>query len=283
MPDLRAKVTFVTPAIGTKWESYSQALLRANFPECDRVVADGTRGWDPLYFVDIARRATTDYVALVDEDCFLLDREQFVEMLQWLEGDPALAVVATPDGGTFHRDYNPAACNTFFTIIRREALRAATDREGWRELRWSDVRDKAAFDHVAQLDASRIHWDFDERYYPFFWAVLDAGFTIRYVAPQLNTELLASELRCGQATAPMLVHMWWLRTWHEATPEPYLGVPNRGRYELLERAWLKPRFASPRLRSLLLRENAIRQGKNAVKALRRYAGRVQARLFARAS
>jgi hypothetical protein len=283
MSDLRAKVTFVTSATGTKWESYSQALLRASFPECRRVVADGTRGWDPLYFVEIARHVSTEYVVLVDEDCFVFDRAQFGEMLRWLQDDPTIAVVATPDGGTFHRDYNPAACNTFFAIIRRDALRTATSRDGWRQLRWGDVRAKAAIDHVAHLDSARINWDFDERYYPFFWAVLEAGFKIRYVVPDLNKELLASELRTKHAEGPMLLHMWWLRTWHEATPEPYLGVPNRRRYEMLERVWLKPRFADARLRALLLRENTLRRSRNAVRALRRYAGRVQARLLVRTS
>jgi hypothetical protein len=269
MANLRSSVTFLTASLGTKWESYSQALLEMNFPECDRVVVDGSSNWDPLYFVEIARKLTTNYVVLVDEDCFVFDRDQLLTLLDSLQADAGTAVLATPDGGTFHRDYNPIACNPYFAIIDRRALVKATDTNDWKNLTYEDVRWIASAEHVSLLDAKRMKYGLSEPYYPFFWAVLRSGFKIRYLIPTVNAELLASELRSDVATRPLLIHMWWLRAWNNKAVEPYLGVAHRGRYELLQQRHLAPHFASARWRGRLLALNAGRRWKKVNATIRR--------------
>jgi hypothetical protein len=250
--DLSSKISFVTASLATRWESYSQTLLQASFPECKRVVIDGSRNWDPLFFVEVARRLTTEHVVLVDEDCFLFERDQLVALLDLLESEPGTAVVATPDGGTFHRDYNPVACNPFFAIVNRAALLAATSAADWRQLQYSDVEAIANADHVALLDRSRMKYELSEPYYPFFWAILRSGFKIRYLLPDLNKELLASELNIDGAARPLLIHMWWLRKWDVTTVEPYLSVSHRGRYALLQAKYLAPFLAARSARGKFL-------------------------------
>lgn len=258
MIDLGSKITFITSSLGTKWESYSQALLRIGFPECDRVVIDGTNNWHPLFFVEEAKRISTEYVVLVDEDCFVFDRAQVLTCLEMLDRDASTAVLATPDGGTFHRDYNPIACNPFFALIRRSALLTSTRDDSWKTLTYKDIAPACNADHVPGLDQLRMSYTRSERYYPFFWAILRSGFKIRYLIPDLNSELLASELRCQGATAAMAIHMWWLRSWNVRDIEPYLKVSNQSRYRLVETAYLAPRFVAPSSRNVLAVMNARR-------------------------
>lgn len=104
------RVTFITASMGTKWTPYSQALLAKKFPEFERIVVDGSSNWDPLYFVSYCKNATTEYSILVDEDCFIFDREQLFLLLDEMDQNKDVALLGTPDGGTFHRHYNPVAC-----------------------------------------------------------------------------------------------------------------------------------------------------------------------------
>ncbi|MBK8640029.1 MAG: hypothetical protein IPN92_17750 [Chromatiaceae bacterium] len=240
---LEERVTFLTPSMGTKWLAYSQGLLQLNFPECKRIVVPGSKKFDPLYFVNTCEDVKTDYQVLVDEDCFILDRTQFLRLLDCLDENPAVAVMATPDGGTFHRHYNPTACNTFFAIIRKSALKKVVSAVGWRDYEYSDVERLVNRDHVEKLDITRISYSRKEPYYPFFWAVLASGGTIQYIIPGVEKNLLATEITLDGFSHPCLLHMWWLRQWFSSVPDSYLKVSNKERYQRLEREVLAPRFS----------------------------------------
>lgn len=267
--ELDKKVTFITSSIGTKWESYSQSLIKVNFPECKRIVVNGSQNWDPLYFVSYAKKLDTDYLVLVDEDCFLFDRRQFIELIQWMESHVNCGVLATPDGGTYHRDYNPIACNTFFAILRTNSLRMVTRDNTWRELSYSSIGNYATNEHLGSLDLERISYHKSEPYYPVFWAFLNNKFTIRYIIPILNMDLLASDIYVNGAQTPMLTHMWWLRSWSNKEIEPYLKVSNFERYDAFEKIYLKKVFSSRSNSMVLMGQNLIRNTKKKIRFMLR--------------
>ena len=153
--------------------------------------------------------------------------------------------------------------------IDRRALVQATDMSGWKSLTYEDVRSIASAEHVPLLDGARMKYGLSEPYYPFFWAILRSGFKIRYIIPTVNAELLASELRTGGATRPLLLHMWWRRDWNKKTIEPYLGVAHRGRYRLLQQRHLAPHFASAHSQARLLALHARRHWNKLSASIRR--------------
>lgn len=264
------KITFITSSLGTKWESYSQALLKIHFPECRRIVVDGTRFWNPLYFMDYANEISTDYLVLVDEDCFIFDRDQLLDLVDYLDKNEECALVATPDGGTYHRDYNPVACNTFFSIIRRKALLIVAEDEQWTERKYTDVINKITNnqrEHLKRLDLGRANYNKSEPYYPFFWSLIFHNYTIRYLIPSLNTNLLASEIIINGAERPMLIHMWWLRSCNSKVIEPYLKATNYDRFACLEKYYLKYHFKNPSSYWILLNQNTIRNSKSLYRKL----------------
>lgn len=252
------RLTFITSSMGTKWQAFSQALLRLHFPECTRIVIDGGKNWDPMYFVSVGENIETEYIALVDEDCFVLDRAQLLEVVGDMDAKPRVAVTATPDGGTFHRDYNPVACNCFFVVIRTECLKAATSLPGWKDLTFDSVQALADHTHVERLDQARVDYRKHEPYYPFFWAVLASGYGIQYLVPSLDTRLLASVIRVEEAPTPLAIHMWWLRRWFSRDVDPYMKMANVVRYQRLENEVLSPLFAGGR-NNIVLRSEQFRR------------------------
>ncbi len=239
-----SQVTFFTASMGTKWTAYSQALLETKFPAAKRVLVDGSRDWDPLCFVQVCESAGTAYTVLVDEDCFILDSAQLDSMIEYLNENQDISLLGTPDGGTFHRHYNPFACNTFFLIVRNSIVRGVSAEPNWRELTFEDLAPPADRAHLAQLDASRLNTNLHEPYYPFFWWVRKSGGRTCFVLPSVGADTLGSVIHWRNAPRPLLIHMWWLRQWFVNDIEPYLGVSNRSRYDALERNWLRYEFGS---------------------------------------
>ncbi len=266
---LEKRITFLTSSMGTKWLAYSQALLKIWFPECKRIVVDGSSGWDPLFFVSLSESVETEYQVLVDEDCFILDREKLLKLIKIMDENQDVAIMATPDGGTFHRDFNPIACNLFFAIIRQKALRKAIYNKEWQNLVYSDVEHMANKDHVEKLDESRISYSRKEPYYPFFWAVIASGGSIKYIIPGVEKNLLASEVKIDGFSQPLLIHMWWLRCWFSPELDSYLKVSNLERYRRLEREVLAPLFRRFRPRMFLLAEECRRVRRRALRHIAR--------------
>ncbi len=230
---IRPRATFVTTTLGTPWEPVSQALLEYSFAGWPRLLVDGTTNWRPLGFLDVLKVVETDYLIHVDEDCFLFEGRQLEELIRKLDESPEVAVCGSPDGGTFHRDHNPCACNPFFLILRKSSVaNLPTSEAEWQGRPWREGYRALAGCPLEELDRTRIQFDTFESFYPYFWSILEAGLKILYLVPSLNKDLLASELRANaEEERPMALHMWWLRNWADKRTEPYLGVSHRSRYE----------------------------------------------------
>lgn len=247
------RVTFVTASMGTKWTAYSQALLSLHFPNWRRIVIDGFANWEPLYFTSLFKKVDSEYVVLVDEDCFILGDQQLTGLLDYMDQHPEIAITGTPDGGTFHRDYNPVACNTFFLIIRSLAVKQIEENSNWRTLQYSDVAHMADLNHLPLLDDKRTDFQKSEPYYPFFWWILKSGSKIRYLVPTVEPKTLSSAFATHDQQTPLFLHMWWLREWYSEQVDPYLKVSNLSRYQALKAHFLEPEFSKLRARGILLR------------------------------
>lgn len=252
-------IAFVTTSTGSVWESYSQALLYSRFPESKHVLIDGRKGWSSLRFLESIRSLEERIVVLVDEDCFVFDRDQLVILASNLVQSEKAIFLGTPDGGTFHRDHNPFACNTFFLMIKREALfELIRANSNWRALSFSDVQHKSVSTHLGQIDGDRIQFDEFEPYYPIFWLTLVSGNEILYEIPNIDSNLLASTIRLEGFQTDLLIHMWWMRKWKDQHPNPYLGIDHATRYRRLKRLLDEKYFSSRKMRALLFKKNLLR-------------------------
>jgi hypothetical protein len=244
------RVLAVTTSLGTRWESYSQALISQSFPHWERLIVDGRKGWTPAGFIAHALRGDSDFVVHVDEDCFMLSREAMDEILARFANDPSLVAAGVPDGGHYYRELNPAALNLFFVVFRTSALRAAWEaRDHWDQVAFHPADGDDVRRQVPDLDAQRVHWDRSEPYYPLFWSLLRAGGRFLYLPHGLNRERW-STLVHAPSGAVAAEHLWYLREWKSDRTQPGHDCPNINRYRALERSLLERPDTGMRFRAL---------------------------------
>lgn len=232
-----AKVLAVTSSMGTKWEAYSQTLLRIYCPEWKRIIVDGRCNWAPINFLKSVIDKDVDYIVHVDEDCFVQSRETLLNIIKILEHDPSLVAAGVPDGGYYYRNHNPAALNLFFVVFKAVALRKAwSEIEQWHNYKFRSEFSDEVMRQCPNLDHARIKWDEGEPYYPLFWSLLSCGGRFLY----LHEELLQSRWS-SRVLAPsgelLAEHMWYLRQWFSDEFMPGHDCPNSTRYERFLGDW----------------------------------------------
>jgi hypothetical protein len=244
--------------MGTRWESYSQALVAQHFPEWQRKVVDGRTGWTPTGFIEHAVREDVDFVVHVDEDCFVQSREAMFEVLARFESDPSLVAAGIPDGGHYYRALNPAALNLFFVVFRMDALRQAWSRRAdWAATPFRPEFARTVQQQFPDLDPARIDWGQSEPYYPLFWSLLEAGGRFLYLPGELNRHRWSTVVHSpsGRVVAE---HLWYLRQWFSDAVFPGHDCPNVDRYRSYERElWQRPE-SGLRFRALLAASNVRR-------------------------
>jgi hypothetical protein len=263
------KILFITTSLGTKWESYSQALIKLGYPSQKRKLVDGTVQWWSLKFLGPALEEDSDYTVYIDEDCFLYDPVQLDGLISYLDKNDDVVIAGVPDGGHYYRAHNPCACNLFFLVFKtRDIRQLLTDHPDWMGCKFKDVFKKAADLDITSLDESRIQYDDFEPYYGLFWAILESGKKIRYLENRLDPHLLSTDVYFSGGSTPLARHMWYLRSWNMSELGPYDKVPHRQRYLQLEQHILSLR-ATFRFRRMLWTCHLIRKMKWTARAITR--------------
>lgn len=247
-----SRVLAVTASMGTKWESYSQALLAQHVPHWRRIVVDGRKNWTPIGFIEHVIDADVDYVVHVDEDCFIRAREPLLALIEAMERDDGLVAAGIPDGGHYYRQHNPAALNLFFVVFRMDALRKAwAGRNGWAALRFQPAFADEVTRQWPALDPARISWDdMAEPYYPLFWSLLSSGGRFLYLGEQLDRTRWSTRVM-SQSGEVIAEHLWYLRQWFSQTVMPGHDLPNAQRFEQFEAELMARPESGLRLRCAL--------------------------------
>ena len=228
------RILFATESFRTRWEAYSQALIRASGLAHRILLLDGRSNWDPLSFVEAAPAADSEFIVHIDEDAFLLDPAQLSSLVADLAADSSVAAAVVPDGGTPYRSHNPYAGNLFFAVFKTSALREALARRpDWRSLRF----DPALTRHLRTPPplSGAVALDDFEPYYPLFWLLLGQGLQIRYLPSSLDLDLRASAISLEGAAGPMVLHAWHLRKWFSKEVDPEMGISPADKYKRIGR------------------------------------------------
>jgi hypothetical protein len=262
--DMNSKLLFITTSLGTKWESYSQTLIELGYPSHKRILVDGTKNWSPLKFLPVALDQDSDYTIHIDEDCFLYDAHQLDKLISYMDQREDIVLAGTPDGGHYHRDHNPYACNLFFLIFKTQAIREVLSRNpAWSGLRFKESFKETADLDISLLDQSLLNYDDFEAYYAFSWSVIESGKKIAYLKATLNPTLMSTDIYFDGEVLPLVRHMWYLRSWFVAEPDIHLKVPHRQRYLALEKEIHLLFGKDPRFNRILRTHNYLRLIKSA--------------------
>jgi hypothetical protein len=246
-----AKILAVTTSLGTRWEAYSQTLLKFIVPEWHRLIIDGRRDWSPIGFISKAINYDVDYIVYIDEDCFVQSRDALLSLIEIFEQNRQIVAAGIPDGGYYYRDYNPAALNLFFVVFRASALKEAWKKiDLWNQLHFNEGFVDEVMRQCPDLDQGRINWDKAEPYYPLFWSLLSAGSRFLYLKEDLFKARWSTRVfsPSGEVVAE---HMWYLRQWFSHQIMPGHDCPNLKRYEHLQADLLLRHGANLKFRSVL--------------------------------
>jgi hypothetical protein len=263
---MNRRLLFVTTSLGTKWESYSQALIELGFPKGKRLVLDGTRNWFPLMFLESALAHDSDYTIHIDEDCFLFDPTQLDHLISRMDEQDNVVMAGVPDGGNYYREHNPYACNLFFLVFKTKAIRELLkSNPDWMNFKFRETFKSGSDLDLSALNESRIRYDDYEPYYGLFWAILENGNRIIYLKSVVDSALLSTDVRFGSESVPMARHMWYLRSWDMAELGPHDKIPHRVRYQRLEQQILSLFGNELRFKRQLAIDNSKRLAKKLVR------------------
>jgi hypothetical protein len=229
------EIVFVTNTRFTPWLERSQAAIEAEFPSSRRLVLDGRGRWPESWFrwIRRVRRVREPWVCLVDEDCFLADRDAVASIVETMARTGS-AVAGVPDHFFVPRDFNELAMNPFFLLVdRRRMLDAMKRVRRWRTLRpRSEWFDLARYPWVPDVRRAAAEY---EPFYCFFWLFYEADEPLLYLYPHEDYRF-ANERGHYPATAVRLepsgpdacIHLWYSREWD--TPEHRMRYANALRW-----------------------------------------------------
>lgn len=99
------------------------------------------------YFYTMLDDTTCDIAINVDEDCFILDPQAVLRLVNFVVAN-GYANAGCSDGGKEMRSGNPLVTNPFFNIFNLRQIRTKFSREAVRRFRYADHKEAmiAAFD-----------------------------------------------------------------------------------------------------------------------------------------
>ena len=85
------EIVFVTTALYTKWLDYQKNIIKNLFPESKHIIVDGRKlaewpkSW--FYWIDHIKGSQYKWYVLIDEDCFLVNREELISVINKMDNE----------------------------------------------------------------------------------------------------------------------------------------------------------------------------------------------------
>jgi hypothetical protein len=182
-----------------------------------------------------------DWLVHVDVDAFVFATERITGLIRHMEAG-GYVCCGMPDGGVVSvRGHNPVACNPFFMIVHRRALKdALLGDPGFARTSWDEQYREHTPELVRQRDLPYAYDDY-EPYYGFFFWLCKHRFKVLHLdaEPSPHEPEQITTLLKDQESRPFLLHTWYAREYMRTEPR----WPALMRIPLLRR-WL-PRCRRP--------------------------------------
>lgn len=241
------QILFVTTSLYSPWLQYSHNLIKKFFPSSEHLVIDGTKNWPYVWFswIEVVKKFDKiKYFIHIDEDCFLLNRESIIDLINNMESN-GIDIIGPSDGYSHYRSANAIAMNSFFMIGKVSILenldlnyiQFGYDRDkGWVNNLGLSFKEKYKedFNYTHPVVSGGCNYEFEqEPYYAFFWKLKEDGCKFDYLYSHFNDEFKSTNLRLNSESNDFCIHMWYTRQWSE--PFDVWGLPNNIRYERVKK------------------------------------------------
>lgn len=240
-------IIFVTTTLYTECLELQQHIIKNLFPESECVTIDGSnlKQWPNsfFYWMEDVRKSDAKYFIHIDEDCFIIDREEIIKTLVLLE--ERYDIIGCPDGYHPPRPVNPIVINPFLmfgkTSIIKEMdidmvnLTYKLDFDKYKYT-WTNSANlkfkhsyKDTFFYPHKIIGDFIFQDGKEPYYGFFWYLKDKYYNFGYLYPHFDTNLKSTNPRIVESSSDMAIHMWESRNMD--SDKEFYGLTAKQRFE----------------------------------------------------
>lgn len=186
-----------------------QNIIHKMFPESMSIVVSTSTKWPMKWYdwIELARESGKKYYTHIDEDCFLIDKQQVINTAQLLN---TYDLIGTPDSDVPYReDVNNVAMNSFFMMGRVDSLQ---------DINVPEVR-KLRFNPEIHASRANVVYkgskpDF-EPYYGFFWHLLNNNKRFKYLDVRFDERFRSSNPRLGSNYSDICMHLWYSRVWRQ--------------------------------------------------------------------
>lgn len=204
---IMSDMVFLVPSTKYPFLQLQQDIIHKLFPESLTVVVDTETRWPAKWFdwIKLACESGKKYYTHIDEDCFLLDKQQVVNTSQLLK---MYDLIGIPDGDVPYRsNFNNVAMNSFFMMGRVDNL-LDIDVLKVRQLRFDP--------ETHPVRANVVHKGSEpnfEPYYCFFWHLLNNNKRFKYLDVRVDKRFRSSNVRLDNNSPDICMHMWYSRMW----------------------------------------------------------------------
>jgi len=225
---------------------YQTKLIKNHFPNSQHIIIDGRKNWPYswFYWINEIKKTECDYFIHVDEDFFLLSREELDKCIQKMEDDN-IDIMGVPDGYHKYRGANPVAINSFLMIGRRSILGNINlddirfqynQLDGWINNKGLKFKNDYKSDFKYPFNDREEHHNFyfeQEPYYAFLWSLKENGAKIGYLFAHFDDRFKSTNPRLDESSPDIGIHMWYTRQWN-STFDVH-GISNIERYNRVEK------------------------------------------------
>jgi hypothetical protein len=218
-------IVFATTTLFSDCLEVQRNIIKNMFPNSQHILIDGrdTVKWpnSMFYWINLVKETDAKYFILIDEDCFLTDKEEILKTISLLD---EYDFIGCPDGYHPARTANPIVINPFLLFGRIDKLKMCQYDMSSLKYRtkftynnyWWQNSENIKYKHIYKSNFKYDHpiigdYTFDdgkEPFYPMFWNFLDLGFKLGYLFPYFDKELKSTLPKINEESNEMAIHIW---------------------------------------------------------------------------
>ena len=249
-------IIFITTTIFSECLELQQSQIKKYFPNSKSIIVDGSDKslWPNSMFkwIDSVKNSNEKYFVLIDEDCFLVNKEEILNTLNLLENNTH-DIIGCPDGYHPFRTCNPIVINPFLLFGRVSDVKEKIKIDFYNlkykikslpglyqkghHYEWSNSAGikykhiyKETFIYPHPILSTFYFQDGKEPYYCFFWYLKEQGFNFGYLFPFMDEKLISTNPKINESSKEMAIHIWESR--NMTTSQKLFGKTAKERFEL---------------------------------------------------
>ena len=201
---------------------YDKMLLFVEDFECEKIPYTGERcGLE--YLINIISDAIDKgikWLINIDEDAFAVNSKAIKKLITYMDKNK-IGYCGIPDGGQSGPRYaDPLVMNACFNIFNIDMIKPIFDKD---QIRRANLDKRVITEHQDYIDSlpEKFKFYMAERYYRFFWHLLNQGLPKLFLDSRLYKDNITSII--SYEDIDIIYHTWYSRLYSKNVQQPPAG------------------------------------------------------------